>query len=366
MITCSFDEIFTYEEIYKAHLRGRVSKRDRRSLVRFEMFELDNLYRLYQNVHNGYRIKEYNKFLVYEPKLRGIQTLHYRDRIVQHVLCDRILTPYFTQRAVIDNCVCQIGKGMHFALERFEERLKKFARNHKQNGYVLKCDILKYFPSLSHEVLKNLICSHIKDERIRALVSHIIDSFHTRPDYLAKYGIESLGEGSKTGRGVPIGNQTSQVFGMFYLDKMDRLIKEKWRVKIYSRYMDDFVLVHEDKQFIKRLLVDIREMAKELKVNLNSKTQIFPIKNGLTYLGFRYQVTKDGKVIKKVATNTIKRFYRRANLLNKAYYDGVIGADRIIQSLTAFHGHIKHGDCFKLELRLVKRIKVPLQYLKKA
>ena len=79
------------------------------------------------------------------------------------------------------------------------------------------------------------------------MVVKIIQSFHTRPEFLQRYEIERIEfEGDKTGRGVPIGNQTSQIFGMFYLDKLDRMIKEKFRVKIYSRYMDDFVIVHKD------------------------------------------------------------------------------------------------------------------------
>lgn len=263
------------------------------------------------------------------------------------------LPPYFTRKAILDNCVCQKGKGMHYALRRFEEKLKKFVHDNGQNGYVLKCDILKYFPSLSHRVLINCIANEIKDERLKSMVVKIIQSFHTRPEFLQRYEIERIEfEGDKTGRGVPIGNQTSQIFGMFYLDKLDRMIKEKFRVKIYSRYMDDFVIVHKDKKFLLTLLDVIKAELDKLDLKLNSRTQIFPLKNGLTYLGFRYQISKTGKLIKKVSNKTAKRFKRRARLIQIAYSEGFIDKAKVMQSLQAYHGHLMHGDCFKLEMKV--------------
>ncbi len=242
---------------------------------------------------------------------------------------------------------------MHYALRRFEEKLKKFVHDNGQNGYVLKCDILKYFPSLSHRVLINCIANEIKDERLKSMVVKIIQSFHTRPEFLQRYEIERIEfEGDKTGRGVPIGNQTSQIFGMFYLDKLDRMIKEKFRVKIYSRYMDDFVIVHKDKKFLLTLLDVIKAELDKLDLKLNSRTQIFPLKNGLTYLGFRYQISKTGKLIKKVSNKTAKRFKRRARLIQIAYSEGFIDKAKVMQSLQAYHGHLMHGDCFKLEMKV--------------
>ena len=109
MIVQSFDEVFTFEAIYRAHLRGRLSKRDKITLVKFESHMLENVYNLYQSLHKGvYRTSGYSHFTVYEPKKREIQTLRYADRVVQHVLCDEVLSPYFTKRAIIDNA--EIGR----------------------------------------------------------------------------------------------------------------------------------------------------------------------------------------------------------------------------------------------------------------
>ncbi len=368
MINLTFDEVFTIENLYKAHLKGRISKRAKRPIVRYELSLLERIYELYKTINAGtYRITSYNSFTIFEPKQREIQTLHYSDRVVQHVICDQVIAPYFTKHAICDNCVCQVGKGTHFALRRLENSLRHFIQKNGNKGYVLKCDIYKYFPTIPHQQLQDMVSAHFRDKRLREFVMMIIDSYHTNPTYLEKCGIEPVTEilphkfvrkMYTTGRGIPIGNQTSQIFGMFYLDPVDRLVKEKLRVKIYSRYMDDFVLIHEDKQFLYKALEQINVLVDKLGLKLNAKTQIFPLKNGLTYLGFRYQITPSGKLIKKVAKKTVKRFYARARLLNRAYADGAIGDERVRCALAAYHGHFQHAHCFRLEQKLIKRIKV--------
>lgn len=357
MITQKFDDIFTFEALYRAHLKGRLCKRDKRPLVRFEMRTLQHLYALYKKVRDGnFKFGSYSAFIVYEPKKREIQTLPYSARVIQHILCDDVLMPYFSARAIEDNCVCQLGKGSHYALERFEKMLRTHIRKHGTNGYFLKCDILKYFPSIPHDGIKRTFCTQIKDDKLRSLVESIIDGYHTNSAYLRKYGIQPIGDGDSSGRGVPIGNQTSQIFGMFYLDKLDRVIKEQLRIKVYSRYMDDFLLVHEDKQTLKNTLDLIRSMLSGMGLKLNSKTQIFPIKNGVTYLGFRYHVTETGKVIKTVKKPSKRRIRWRIRLLKKAYLDNLIDGERIKVSVASMHGHIAHAKSYRIKQEIDNKL----------
>lgn len=350
MITTTFEELFTFEALYTAHLKSRASRRSKKPIVKFETATISNLYDLYKRISDGkFKFGKYNTFVVFEPKRREIQNLFYADRLVQRVLCDNLLMPYFEKRVFYDNCVCQKGKGALFALRRFEAMLRKHISRYGSNGYFLKCDILKYFPSIPHDDLRTKICSQIVDERLKKMIAGVIDGYHTKRDFLDKYGIVPLGEGDETGRGIPIGNQTSQLFGMFYLDPMDRLVKERLRIRVYSRYMDDFVLVHDDLDYIRYARREIALLADKLKLSLNSKTHIFPLKNGVTYLGFRYSVTNDGQVIKTVKKSTKRRFRWRTRLLKKAYLDGVIDAERVKQSVSAFHGHLKYSRSKKLE-----------------
>ncbi|MDE6188931.1 MAG: RNA-directed DNA polymerase, partial [Clostridia bacterium] len=258
-------------------------------------------------------------------------------------------------------CVCQKGKGALFALQRFEKMLREFIGEHGVKGYFLKCDVLKYFPSIPHDVLKQTICVHIADERVKKILNGIIDGYNTKREFLDRYGIEALEEGDKTGRGVPIGNQTSQLFGMYYLDPVDRLVKEKLKIKVYSRYMDDFVLAHEDLEYLRYVKTVIEEAAASLKLSLNSKTHIFPFKNGVTYLGFRYCITDDGQIIKTVKKATKRRFRQRTKLLKKAYCEGLIDAKRVDESLSAFHGHLKYSKSRKLEREIKINLRIALE-----
>ncbi len=390
MIDCKYDDVFSFENIYKAHLRARLAKRDKKPIVKFEFNMLENLRKLFLELkQREFKIRRYHSFVVFEPKKREIQTLDYNVRIVQHILCDDILAPYFTKKVILDNCVCQKGKGLHFALARFEKMLRTYIRQNGDDVWVLKCDIKKYFASIPHEKLKKVICKHIKDKDIRTLIEDVIDSYHTNPEYLAKNNIKPLTENKNndviiinqnskseskknqhekivsTGRGIPIGNQTSQIFGMFYLDSLDCFIKEKLKIKIYSRYMDDFILIDKDKAVIERAYDEIKKKVSELGLELNSKTQIFPLRNGVKYLGFRYYITPSGKLIKQVAKKTKKRMRWRVRLLKRAYADGTIDKERVKASLCAFHGHLKHANCFKLERELQEPLKEILKPLNK-
>jgi hypothetical protein len=357
MIYKTFDEVFTYENLYKGHLKARLCKRGKKPLINFENKQIANIYEIYLRLKNGGSYKyKYHAFRVHEPKEREIQTLCYSDRIIQRVLCDEVLMPYFSNHAIIDNCACQKGKGTHFALDRFENMLQQHIHKYGVNGYFLKCDILKYFPTIPHDMLKQFICTHIKDERLREFVEGIIDSYHTKPEYLKKHGLSVLGYGDQTNRGIPIGNQTSQVFGMFYLNPIDRFVKEKMRIKVYSRYMDDFIIVHQDKQFLTNILQDIQLMVEELGLKLNDKTQLFPLKNGVTYLGFRFKVTESGKIVRTVKKQTKRRMRWRVKLLKKAYMDGIIDSDRVLMSYSAMYGHLCHSHGYKLDKEIFKKL----------
>lgn len=351
MIQNKFSEIFSFENLYKAHLRGRKAKRDKKSIIKFEIDMLGNLKQLQEELFlHKYRLSSYNSFVVYEPKKRQIQTLRYRDRVVQHVLCDDILMSYFSERAVLDNCVCQEGKGAHFALDRLEKFLK--SSHNKRSLWVVKGDIRKYFPSIPHDQLVETFCKHIKDEDLKNLIIQIVDSYHTKEDYLNRYHIPSLGQGDTTNRGIPIGNQISQIFGMFFLNPLDRLVKEKLRVRIYTRYMDDFVLVLKTKAEAKSCLKEISKVVDDLGLILNPKTQILPFKNGFNYLGFHFFVSDSGKVTRTVVKKTKRRMRWRIRLLKKLYDENLIDEKRVKMSGAAFHGHLCHSNSKKFEEEL--------------
>ena len=364
MITITYDEVFTFENLYEAHIKNRCARRSKKPIVKFEINMLSHIFDLYKRLQSGkFKFGGYHTFYVREPKLREIQNMRYSDRIVQRTICDNVLTPYFSKKVIFDNCVCQKGKGLHFALERFEKMLRRLIDKHGVDCYFLKCDILKYFACIPHDNLTRVILSQIEDSKMKQLLGDVVDGYHTKKEFLAKYGVDSLGTGEFTKRGVPIGNQTSQIFGMYYLDPIDRLIKEKLRIKTYSRYMDDFVMAHPDKEYLKKVLEILRLACADLGLELNDKTQIFPFKNGITYLGYNYKIGENGKLIKTVKKATKRRFRQKTSLLKKAYIEGLIDEKRLQQSSSSLLGHLSHAKSVKF-IREIK-IKLDIDELKR-
>lgn len=295
----NYEEIFTFDNLLKAHYKSRKNKRHKKEVIIFEenlLINIENLRR--RLIKHQYQITSYNRFTIYEPKKRDVAALSYVDRIVQHCFCDNYLTPLLDKRLIYDNAACRKGKGTDFARDRVVSFLHSFYKKHGLNGYILRFDIHHYFDEIDHNVLKEKIDKIVKDETLNSFCKMIINSFNF-----------------ESGKGLPLGNQTSQAFALFYLDNVDRLIKEKYRIKYYSRYMDDGVIIHEDKALLKQLLMDMKQLLMDLKLSLNEKTVIFPIKNKFSFLGINFQLLGSGKVIKTIShakKARIKR-YLRAN-----------------------------------------------------
>lgn len=156
-----------------------------------------------------------------------------------------------------------------------------------------------------------------------------------------------------TGKGLPMGNQSSQWFALYYLDKIERLIKKKYKIKFYTRYMDDSILLHEDKEHLKACLGEIRAYATEkLKLEFNEKTQIFPVSEGMDHLGWRFYLTDTGKVIRRLRISNKRRFKRRLRAFQKRYRAGEMELEAITRSLASYNGHLMHGHTWKLKAKI--------------
>lgn len=283
-----------------------------------------------------YKIGGYHHFTIYEPKRREIQALEYADRIVQHSLCDNVLTPFFEHRLIYDNCACRAGKGTHFGMRRIEGFLREHYKENGASGWILKADMRKYFASIDHDTLLNRLRPVIPDPDVMALLEMIVCSYN-----------------ADTGKGIPMGNQTSQLFALYYLDPVDRLIKEKLRIRHYTRYMDDMVLLHPDKAVLQDALRQIRALAEDkLHMELNEKTQLFPVHNGIDYLGWHFYLTDTGKVVKRLRTQNKRKLKRRVKGLQKGYAEGRLNIEDITRSVAATNGHLLHGHTWKLKQKL--------------
>lgn len=331
-----YEKMHDFRNLYKAHKMAQRSKRNKGEVIAFELELGANLVVLQSELYNKvYKPRGYKHFMVYEPKARSIFAPDYADRVVQHCLCDNIVMPTIEPRLIYDNAACRLGKGTHFSIHRLVGFMRDFYRKYSTNGYFLKCDIKKYFDNIDHEVLKKRLVKIFEPE-VYNLLCLVIDSYENKP-----------------GKGLPLGNQTSQGFALYYLDVVDRYIKERLRIKYYVRYMDDFILLHHDKGYLNHCLSEIKALCRdELSLELNDKTQIFPVKNGVDYLGWHFYLADTGKVIRKLRTSNKKRLKRRLRLLAREYKERAVDLDKIKRVMASVKGHLIHGHTYKLREKL--------------
>ena len=331
-----YEKIYWFDNLYRAYKMAARCKRTKTEVIEFELNLAENLWSLHDALESKrYRPAGYHRFMIYDPKKREIQALSFRDRVVQHSLCDNVLKPYFEKRLIYDCAACWENKGTHFAMDRLSGFLREFYKAHGTKGYFLKCDVRKYFDSIDHNALKYLL-RRFPDKEVLTFLYQIIDSFN-----------------ADTGKGLPMGNQSSQWFALYYLNQIDRIIKEKYKIKHYTRYMDDLILLHEDKEHLKTCLAEIRAFAAEkLKLEFNEKTQIFPVSEGVDYLGWRFYLTDTGKVIRRLRTSNKRRFKRRLKAFREKYRNGEMDLDAIKRSLASYNGHLKHGHTWKLKTKI--------------
>ena len=333
----SYEQIYAFDNLYSAHRAAARGKRGTNEVVRFECNLARNLWALHDELEaKTYRIAPYQTFIVHDPKRREVQALSFRDRVVQHSLCDNVLAPYIEPRLIYDCAACRMGKGAGFAIERLKGFMRSFWRQHGTNGWFLKCDVRKYFESIDHMVLKRKLL-RFPDDDMRAFLYQVLDSYH-----------------AGTGKGLPLGNQSSQWFALWYLDPLDRLVKEQLRVKYYTRYMDDLVLLHQDKGFLRECLARMKNLAHDgLHLEFNEKTQIFPVSQGVDYLGWHFYLTETGKVVQRLRTSNKRRLKRRIRKLQDQYAAGEIEADEAFRILEGYQGHLEQGDTYALREQLL-------------
>ncbi len=346
-----FGRVYDFGNLYAGFLLARRGKRDKPSVAKFEANLLEAVGLLSEMLkHKTYKPSPYHIFKVYEPKERVVMTNSFKDKVVQHSLCDNVLEPVFSRAFIRDNYASQRGRGTHDGLYRLEHFMRSyyFARKAQAerkraesglpppapseinyaDGWVLKCDVSKYFYSIPHEPLKRMIRHYISDPDVLWLLDMIID---TTPD-----------------PGIPIGNQTSQWFAVTYLSGLDHFIKEKLGIRYYGRYMDDFYLIHEDKAYLQYCRREIEMYVARLGLTLNNKTNVFPLRNGIDFLGFHTYLTESGKVIRKVRraskSNEQHKLKKQAALLA----EGKITLAKIEQSYGSWRSHAETGNCYHL------------------
>jgi len=286
-----FYHIISISNLLLAWREFRRGKNKKPDIQDFEFRLERNLFLLHRELKEKvYTNKPYLPFYVYDPKRRHIHKAQVRDRVV-HQAVFRILYRIFDKTFVHDSYSCRLQKGTHKGVKRLEEFIRKETKNYTNNAWVLKCDISKFFDSIDHEILKVLIFRKITEKDTIWLLENIISSFS-----------------KASGKGLPLGNVTSQLFANIYLNQFDQFIKHKLKAKYYIRYCDDFVIVSKDRRWLESLIPVISEfLDKNLKLVLHpKKTEIRKISQGIDFLG--YVLMPHFRILR---TSTKKRIIRK-------------------------------------------------------
>lgn len=331
-----FEKVTDFGNLYNAYKKAKSGKGYKKSSAKFEVKALEGIHILKEQLESKqYTVSEYNQFYVYEPKQRLIEAAAFKDKVVQHSLCDNVLLPKLQNVFIRNNFAGQIGKGTLFGLNALKDDMQNFYKEYGNNGYILKADITKFFYTINHDITKQIIRQHFDDENLLWLCDLIIDSTE--------------------GLGLPLGNQTSQVFALLYLNDLDHYIKENLNIKYYGRYMDDFYLIHHDKEYLKYCLNQISKILSDLKLSLNGKTQIMPFKQGIKFLGFHTYI-KDNQVICRIRNENKRNAYRKYKKMAYLVVEGKLSKTKFEECYQSWKAHAAFGDCEGIVSSLDKQI----------
>lgn len=293
-----------------------------------------------------YQPGAYTTFFIYEPKKRMISAAPFIDRIVHHCLVN-VIGPIFEASFIETSYANQIDKGTHRAIRDVQSAMRL-------NQYVLHCDIKKYFPSIDHEILKNLIRCRIKDPDVLWLIDLIIDSSNPQEPVLDYFPGDDLLTPAERRRGLPIGNLTSQFFANVYLNGFDHFIKEQLGCRFYFRYVDDTVVAHSNKNYLWEIRDAMEKFLETLRLKLHPQKQhIRPVTKGLKFLG---QVIYPDR--RRLPKNNVRRFMRRMKKFQRLYAEHKMEFAPINHSYKSWLGHAKQANTLALRKELIEKIRL--------
>lgn len=353
----TFDEMCSFDTLWAAFLRTRKNKRGKESTAAFEYRAVEELLILSKSLSQGNHTPDpLDAFLIYEPKKRLIQAPSFRDKVVQRAENDFVIYPELSPSLTRNTYAAQRGKGTHQGVEHLAENMRAHFLRRKgadeaarkaaglpyrpmeewdyADGAVIKGDVRHFFQSIDHERLKRALADRFPDERMQRLMWAYIDQVE----------------------GLALGHQSSHIFAVYFTHSIMHFINEKLDLALSGMYNDDWYVICPDMETAREALRLTRERFSGLGLELNQKTNIFPLRNGVDFCGFHVYLTQTGKVIKKLRHSSSKRMKRRIRKWEEQYAAGEITREKIEESYVAWEAHAKHGDTGALRKQMRARL----------
>ncbi|MBI2063914.1 MAG: group II intron reverse transcriptase domain-containing protein [Candidatus Yanofskybacteria bacterium] len=323
----NYDGIISIENLLKAWKEFINGKKSRRDVQEFQLNLMGNIFSLHNDLFaKTYKHSAYTPFNISDPKPRKIHKASVRDRLLHRAIY-RMLYPLFDRIFISDSYSCRLKRGTHKSINRFRSFAYKVSKNHTRTAWILKCDIKKFFDNIDHKILLAILGRrYTNDQDILWLLARVINSFSS----------------SQQGIGLPLGNLTSQLFVNIYMNEFDQFIKHKLKARYYIRYADDFVILFEDKKWLKKMLPKISEfLQSKLGLKLHAdKVSIKTLASGIDFLGWVHFPDH-----RSVRTTTRKRMLRGVKRIG--YKD---------ESIQSYLGLLSHGNSRGLRQKIEEEV----------
>lgn len=339
-----YDEILDFERVKNVFKLVKNNCRNKRDIYKFNLNLNQNIINILDLLEKEkYVFNHYRIFLITEPKYRLIMSECVEDKLVNHLISRYILYPSIEKSLIDTNVATRKNKGSQYAFDKIIKYINKLKKIDEE-VYVLKIDIKKYFYNIDHKICLKLLSEKIKDEKVLNVMDQILDSTNNiyvnkeikfvkeqEISRIKKLCITEKEKESKIkeissiplyniNKGLPIGNMTSQILAVFYLNNIDHFIKEQLKFKYYIRYMDDLIIFDTNKSRLKEDYVKIINKINEYNLEINRKSNLYRMSHGFSFLGYTYKL-KDNKLIIRYKNTTIRRITRRLQKLKEHDYD---------------------------------------------
>lgn len=365
---------YLLEEIFRAYKDARKNKRNKRASLEFEYNHESELIDLYHKIiARKYIPKPSIAFLVTKPVIREVFAADFKDRVVHHLIFNHI-NHIFESEFITDSYSCRKNKGTLYGINKIAEFISNSTKRYKEDSYILKLDVQGYFYSIDkallYDIVKTTLSKHkskliLDFDTIDYLIHTTIFSDSTKNvKKIADPHWEILPKNkslffAKKGCGLPIGNLTSQLFSNIYMNIFDQYIVNELQIKYYGRYVDDFIVIHNDKKYLLSLIEKIKLFLKQ-KLNLTlhpKKIYIQHYSKGVQFLGGYIKPKR--KYISKRTKGNFNNLIRKINLEFLTYKDDIEYLYKLRAQINSYLGIMKHFKTYKLRIKSLSRLKEP-------
>ncbi len=361
------DEPVTVGEIFEAYYDCRKHKRTSPSALAFEVDLERNLFRLLDEINSySYEPQPYNCFIIDNPAVREVFAASFRDRIVHHLVVNAV-NPLLEKRLIYDVYASRVGKGTHFAIERMRHFMASATNNWKEEAWCLKLDISSFFASIDRNLLFSRLSEYLNRYYVKdnyRIIMYLIEKIlltdaTTNARFVSPESSWNKLSPSKSlfnappGKGLPIGNLTSQVFANFYMAPLDHFIKHDLGIRMYGRYVDDFFLIHRDREYLKECLPRIREfLSSELSLTLSQRKVVLQrVNHGIKFLGVRIEAGHIN-IVRRTQENfrSVILEYNEKARRRKLYPEE---RKKLLSSVNSYLGIMRHYNTFNKRVELM-------------